>query len=276
MMNAWYAMITKKAEAIQFIKMHGLGNDFAVINTLNQKVDCVAKLPIAKLADRHFGIGFDQMLIIYPPNAHGADYFCRIYNADGKEAYQCGNGLRCVARALHEESLCGKNVNIETKAGIFPIDIKNYNEIQIELGIPEIENLSCKINNLSISLISLGNPHAILKVPAINDDLSTKQGLEVYHSQSFPQGINVGLVEVIDPTHIALRTIERGTGETYACGSNACAAVTAGVVNGWLEQGQPIQVDFRGGSLVIAWQGEGHTIKMIGPAERVFSGTLQV
>lgn len=264
------------AKPIYFTKMHGLGNDFVVINAINQAIDNIEDLPIAALADRHSGIGFDQLLIIGPST--DAEFYCRIFNADGTEAEQCGNGLRCVARELHEQKLCGKRVTLATKAGVFPVEIENYNEISVTLGVPKVESTLFKLSAdlPTISLISLGNPHAILKVASIYNERSMMVGKEIYESKAFPQGINVGLVEVINKQHIALRTLERGTGETYACGSNACAAVCAGVVNGWINRSTKVQVEFRRGSLMIDWPGEGNPVQMIGPATNVFSGTIEL
>lgn len=259
---------------IYFTKMHALGNDFVVINTLTQNTKAITHLPIVQLADRHSGIGFDQLLII--ESSKRADFYCRIYNADGHEALQCGNGLRCVARELHEQKLCQNLLSLETKAGIFPIDIKNYQEIRIELGVPTIKQQQFKLNpDLTLSLISLGNPHAILKVNSLADQDAILKGKYIFQHSAFKEGINVGLMEIIDSNHIALRTIERGVGETDACGSNAAAAVCAGIVNGWLDNGHSIEVKFKRGSLMIDWQDPQQALSMIGPANRVFSGNFE-
>lgn len=266
-----------KTKPICFTKMHGLGNDFVVINTVNQFIDNIDNLPIKAFADRHVGIGFDQLLVVSPYPSKEAEFYCRIFNADGTEAEQCGNGLRCVARVLHEQKLCGNSIKLATKAGVFPVNIENYNEISIILGVPTIEDKLFKLTNdlPTISLISLGNPHAILKVASIHDEGSMKMGKEIYASKTFQQGINVGLVEIVGKQHIALRTLERGAGETYACGSNACAAVCASIVNGWVNDKDRVQVEFRRGSLMIEWPGEGKPIKMTGPATNVFSGKIE-
>lgn len=260
---------------ISFTKMHGLGNDFVVINSLNQDIPNVDDLPITALANRHVGIGFDQLLIIGPSTK--ADYSIRIFNADGSEAEQCGNGLRCIARELHENKLCGKKVTLATKAGVFPVTIENYDEISVALGVPKIEDSLYQLrNDLPITLISLGNPHAILKVASIQDETSMLKGKAIYEHKTFSQGINVGLMQVINQSHIALRTLERGTGETYACGSNACAAVCAGIINDWIESNAPVKVDFRLGSLLIEWPGEGKPVTITGPASHVFSGSCEI
>jgi diaminopimelate epimerase len=238
---------------LHFTKMHGLGNDFVVINAINQTFDA-ASCPIMRMADRHLGIGFDQLLVIEPSTE--ADFFCRIYNADGSEAEQCGNGLRCIARYLHEEKLhVDASLRIQTKAGIFPIHIHDYQHIAVTMGAPTI----ISTDPVSFSMISVGNPHAILKVDSVDQ----------IPDASMPEA-NVGFMEVISRERIRLRTIERGAGETHACGSNACAAVVSGMMNGWL--GSSVTVEFRYGTLIIEWEGDDHPIRMSGPAASVFVG----
>lgn len=257
-----------------FTKMHGLGNDFVIINTLNQTVD-INKLAIAKLADRHRGIGFDQLILIEPSKQ--ATFFCRIYNADGTEAEQCGNGLRCVARLLHEEKWhTSPSFNLETKAGIFPLTIKDYDNIQIAMGTPQIQEKLTKLtiaaHPISLSILSLGNPHAIVKIESVDRIAADQLGTAISEHPHFTAGANVGFMQIINPNHVRLRTYERGAGETFACGSNACAAAVAGIANGWLQD--RVEVSFKHGSLIIEWQGENHPIYMTGPAARVFSGEL--
>lgn len=256
--------------------MHGLGNDFVIINKIQQAFD-IQQLPIAKLGLRHMGIGFDQLLIIEP--AQHADFFCRIFNADGSEAEQCGNGLRCVARFIKEEGLhSSTSFKIETKAGIFPLSIDDYDHIRVTMGPPQIQEklIELAFNNdldtLPVSILSIGNPHAILKVDSIDKpclfDLSSKISTHAF----FPNGVNVGCMQIINPHFLRLRTFERGVGETFACGSNACAAVVAGIANGWLQH--EVNVEFAYGSLLIKW-GEGdEPVYMTGPASRVFSGEI--
>ncbi len=266
-----------KQESIPFTKMHGLGNDFAVINTVDLPFTLPA-LPISQLADRHVGIGFDQLLIIEP--SQQADFFCRIFNADGSEAEQCGNGLRCVARFIHEEGLNrSRSLSLETKAGIYPLAIPDYDHIRVTMGSPQIHerlielSLHSRLNPISLSILSVGNPHAIVKVASL-DNLPTDQiGSEISVHSHFPNGANVGFMQIVSPHHIRLRTFERGAGETFACGSNACAAAVAGILNGWLQQ-QQIQVEFRYGSLFIDWMDQDNPIQMIGPASRVFTGEI--
>lgn len=263
-------------DLVYFTKMHGLGNDFVVINALKHSVSFTPAV-IKQLADRHTGIGFDQLLMIEP--AKTADFFCRIFNSDGSEAEQCGNGLRCVARFIHEEGLSTQTAfRLETIAGIYPVHITNYDHIQIAMGAPQIKaaltelTLGSPLNPVSLSILSVGNPHAIVKVDAMDAaDIDQLAAQLSQHSQ-FPDGVNIGFMQIIDQSHIRLRTFERGAGETFACGSNACAAAVAGMVNGWLAQ--QVSVQFRYGSLQIKWDEATKTIEMTGPATSVFKGTF--
>jgi diaminopimelate epimerase len=259
---------------IRFTKMHALGNDFMVVDAVNQQID-KQDFSAALLAERHTGIGFDQLLLIEPSTK--ANFFCRIFNADGSEAEQCGNGLRCVARFIHENGLSqsGK-LTIETAAGIFPIDIEHYGHIRVEMGVPNVAEplLPVDINSQpsSISVLSLGNPHAILKVTGLADIQTTALAPMITSQACFPRGANVGFMEIVTPHHIRLRTVERGAGETLACGSNACAAAVAGIKNGWLKP--VVKVEYSLGSLEVDWQGEGKPVYLTGPADRVYSGVI--
>lgn len=263
------------SSSLSFTKMHGLGNDFAVVNTLAQPLTPDV-LAIAKLADRHRGIGFDQLLLIEP--SQEADFFCRIFNADGSEAEQCGNGLRCVARFIHEQGLtASRTFSIATKAGVYPLHIDDYDHIRVTMGTPDIQETLVElniatVNRIALSVLSVGNPHAIVKVDSIQSALPATLGEPLSTHAYFPQGANIGFMQIISPHHIRLRTFERGVGETFACGSNACAAAVAGMINGWL---QPrVDVEFRYGTLTIEWEGKGKPIHMTGPATHVFSGTI--
>jgi diaminopimelate epimerase len=267
-------------QAIHFTKMHGLGNDFMIINNLDQTLQ-PAQLPITDWSNRYTGIGFDQLLLIEPSSQ--ADFYCRIFNADGSEAEQCGNGLRCVARFVHENQIIATDkVTIETKAGVFPVTIKSYQEISVAMGQPQIKEPLVELAFPSrqadltrqLSIISMGNPHAILKVNSIEDVSVSTLGAEIAAHSRFPQGANVGFMEVITPNHIRLRTYERGSGETHACGSNACAAVIAGIANHWLAD--KIKVEFGYGSLWIETSGIKGPLRMTGPADYVFSGLLEL
>lgn len=261
---------------LPFTKMHGLGNDFIIIYApdLNVSLD---NIPVAQLADRHLGIGFDQMLVLEP--SQSADFSIRIFNADGSEAEQCGNGLRCVARYIHERGLHPQSTcTLATKAGVFSVDIHQYDKICIAMGAPIVEanltqiNLPSYPHQVSLSLLSLGNPHAIISVETLQDSSLNQLANEVSVHANYPHGINVGLMQVLSRDHIRLRTYERGVGETNACGSNACAAVVAGIVNGWLNH--EVRVEYRLGSLLVKWDGDTKPIYMTGPAETVYRGEM--
>ena len=269
-------MTKQTANRIHFSKMHGLGNDFVVMNTIHQAID-LATLPIKQLGDRHFGIGFDQLLLIEPSKQ--ADFFCRIFNTDGSEAEQCGNGLRCVARYLREEGLHhAAKVSIETKAGIFKITIKNNDHIAVSMGVPCIESnktllsLPSSTTKIALHVVSMGNPHAIIHTDAIDILTVAKHGKEISTHQHFPAGINVGFMRIINPHHIELRTYERGAGITHACGSNACAAVAAGIATGLLQQS--VDVDYQYGRLHVEWDDINKPIILSGPATTVYSGVF--
>jgi len=263
---------------IRFSKMHGIGNDFVIINAMHQTVSLDAFVSsITKLADRHVGIGFDQALIIEA--SQKADFFCKIFNSDGSEAMQCGNGLRCVARFIYESGLTSKRIlHLETKAGIYAVEIQDDHHINMNMGLPAIieKSISLALNPteppINLSIISLGNLHAILKVDDSNDALAAKLGPLISTHAYFPNGINVGFMQIVNSHHIRLRTFERGAGLTLACGSNAGAAVAAGMIHGWLRH--PVKVEYSYGSLMVEWQGDNHSLHLIGPADFVFEGEL--
>jgi len=270
--------MTKQTRQISFTKMHGLGNDFVIINTLTQSFD-VDTINIQAFANRHSGIGFDQLLTIHPST--DADYFIRIFNSDGSEAEQCGNGLRCIARYVNEdESLKHPNkLTLATKAGIFPVSIADYDHIRIAMGVPTVmdRQVLIDLNNhtqVNVTNLSLGNPHAIVKINESQTDFFDLHAHEIATHSRYIAGTNVGCMIVVDPHSIKLRTLERGTGETYACGSNACAAVVAGILNNWIAQNA--QVDFQSGSLFIEWSGDNTPVYMTGPASRVFEGQFRI
>jgi diaminopimelate epimerase len=274
-------------QSILFSKMHGLGNDFVVINAMSHPIQ-LSLNQIQHIADRHLGIGCDQILIIEktPP----AQFVCRIFNADGSEAEQCGNGLRCVAQFLYDKKLAVKNTfSIATTAGIFDVQIRDDHLIEIVMGAPcftpkkipfitdaakniyelQLDQLATCIN---LSVLSMGNPHAVLEVNSIDTFPVSKMGAEIASHPAFPQSTNVGFMEIINRQHIRLRTFERGAGETFACGSNACAAVVAGIKNGVLDH--LVKVSLMYGDLWIEWLGNNSTVKMTGPATTVFEGEI--
>jgi diaminopimelate epimerase len=274
------------AMSLSFCKMHGLGNDFILIDACNKTID-LNKTFVKFLANRHLGIGFDQLLLIEKSSV--ADFACRIFNSDGSEAEQCGNGLRCAARFIQETNLSNKNnLSIETKAGIFNIVIHDYNHIQVTMSVPifkpklihflvekqkNIYAIEIKPgHSLPFAVLSMGNPHAILRIPSLKNYPVIDIAHHIANHPAFPQSVNVGFIEIVSRQLIYLRTVERGAGETYACGSNACAAVVAGILNGWLDNSVTVQLTY--GSLLIEWEGENQPVIMTGSATRVFTGTI--
>jgi len=234
--------MSSQPRPLTFTKMHGLGNDFMVINTIQQPFD-LGMVSIPALADRHIGVGFDQLLLIEPSTS--ADFFCRIFNSDGSEAEQCGNGLRCIARYLHEEGIHqGSTLTIETRSGIFPIKINKIDNVTVTLSPPPAADIELRLNpHTELHSLSLGNPHTILKVDSVETAAVATLGPEISTHPHFACGTNVGFMEVVNRDHIRLRTFERGTGETHACGSNACAAAIIGIRNHSLAN--RVMVEFR-------------------------------
>lgn len=274
---------------IRFTKMHGLGNDFAVFDAVNQALAFNGEL-VRRLADRHFGIGFDQLLLVEKYDGIDADFRYRIYNADGGEVEQCGNGARCFARFVYEQGLTTKTtIPVMTASGRIVLAINPDGQVTVNMGIPklspeEIPLISAQRQTLytvqvgqepvSFAAASMGNPHAVLQVADVETAPVATLGAQLESHPSFPKRVNVGFMQVVHPGHIRLRVFERGTGETMACGTGACAAVVAGCVQGLLAD--TVQVDLPGGSLHIAWQGEGEPVWMTGPATTVYSGSISL
>ncbi len=249
-----------------FSKMHALGNDFIVIDAT--KTPCrMDALFIQKLSDRHTGIGFDQLLILEP--SPQADFFMRIFNSDGTEAKQCGNGLRCVAHFIAERSLSfKKNISIETLSGVANIQIEK-DTIRVNMGVPQLN----PINMPDITAISMGNLHAIMIVASLEDCPVLEIANQLSHHPTFPDGVNVGFMEIIDTRRIHLCTIERGAGRTLSCGSNACAAVVAGIKQGHLDHSVIIELQY--GNLYVEWSGlTDSPVFLSGPAVFVFNGSI--
>lgn len=260
------------AALLKFTKMHGLGNDFAVLYGAQNRKFSLSLIP--SLAHRQTGIGFDQLLWIIPqPNQR---YLCRIFNADGREAEQCGNGLRCVARYLHEEGLVTANdFAIATIAGNCSVTIKDYEHITITLPLPIIQQQLTDLLNdqqTDLTYLSTGNPHIILKVPTVHADdvIKLTKAINIKH----PEGINIGFMEINSPQAIRLKTYERGVGFTNACGSNACAAVFTGYSKQWLAA--KVTVELPLGTLDIAIQKQHKQILLTGPASHVYQGELDL
>ena len=271
---------------LNFAKMHGLGNDFMVVDAIRQTVN-LAQLPVTRLSHRHLGIGFDQLLLIVPSTT--ADFGCRILNADGSEAEQCGNGLRCVARYIVEKGLSkSSEFTISTKAGQYHAAILTDLQVQISMGLPNFDPAlipfltperkslyDFKLKDevfVQGSVLSMGNPHVVLEVASVADFPVRDIGKQISEHRAFPQSTNVGFMEIIDRNQIRLRTFERGTGETHSCGSNACAAVVAGIMHDNLDAS--VKVHLKYGELTVTWPEKTKPVLMTGPAIHIFDGTL--
>ena len=274
---------------IQFSKMHGLGNDFVVIDNVTQNI-FFSKDKIRQLADRNFGIGFDQMLMVEPPYDPEQDFHYRIFNADGSEVSQCGNGARCFARFVKMKGLTNRNkIVVSTKAGRMVLYLEKDGQVTVNMGKPKFEPAQVPIKankeegtylirsddkTLFCGAVSMGNPHCVMEVEDIQTaDVETLGPLLETHER-FPEGVNVGFMQILNPGHIKLRVFERGAGETLACGSGACAAVAIGQIQGKL--GKEVKVELPGGKLRIRWQGKDNVLKMTGPAEHVFDGYINL
>lgn len=272
---------------LNFTKMHGLGNDFVVINGFEQAINLDAET-IRFLADRRFGIGCDQILLLAPPKTGDCDVNYRIFNADGGEVSQCGNGARCVAVYLRKKGLVDKDEIIAgTSHGKLHLYLEDNDNVRVDMGIPQLDpdaiplkfsqregQYPVQLDGIDVTLraLSIGNPHAVLLVDNVEQAPVHVLGPRIQESGLFPEGVNVGFMQIIDRKHILLRVYERGAGETMACGSGACAAVVAGCLGGELED--TVDVGLRGGHLSVSWQGEGKSVWMIGPATFVYEGRI--
>ncbi|PTR15534.1 diaminopimelate epimerase [Nitrosospira sp. Nsp2] len=268
--------------------MHGLGNDFIVIDAVNQAV-ALRREQLRLLADRHFGIGCDQILLI--ETAEGdADFRYRIFNADGGEVEQCGNGARCFVRYVHDYAMTAKReIRVETLAGLIIPKLERNGEVTVNMGAPKFEPsdipfiaekraltypLDIEGRQVEISALSMGNPHAVQVVPDIDQAPVLTEGVLIEGHVRFPQRVNAGYFQVLGRHHIRLRVYERGTGETLSCGTGACAAVVTGIQRGMLES--PVKVSFGSGDLGICWEGENRPVWMSGPAVAVFDGEIDL
>lgn len=277
---------------IQFTKMHGLSNDFVVIDAVSQHVNLRAS-QIQKLADRHTGIGFDQLLLIEPPSRPDADFDYRIFNSDGGEVEHCGNGARCFAKFVTDRELTSKPViTVNTARGLIELELTDLGLVRVNMGQPVLDPnalpyagpaeldasqtvaLDIPFDQKQFGLISMGNPHAVCIVDSVDSIAVEDIGRAVQMLPQFPDSVNVGFVEIVSRTEIRLRVYERGAGETLACGTGACAAVAYARL---LEQlDSQASVATRGGNLQIEWQGIGHDLMMTGPAESVFEGEFRL
>lgn len=274
---------------IRFTKMHGLGNDFVVLDAVRQAfVPSTAQARF--LGDRHFGVGCDQILLVERPSRPDVDFRYRIFNADGSEVEQCGNGARCFARFVADKGLSDKReIRVETKSGVITPRLADDGQVTVDMGTPrfapgEIPFISdsdaieqpLEINGreITITAVSMGNPHAVQVVERVNEFPVAIDGPLIENHPRFPQRVNAGFMEVRDRHAIQLRVYERGAGETLACGTGACAAVVAGIRRGLLDS--PVRVSTRGGELTIAWAGPGQAVLMTGPAVTVFEGVVDI
>ena len=273
---------------LTFTKMHGLGNDFVVVDATRQPVVFSPAL-VRRLADRHVGVGCDQVLVVEPPDVADVDFSYRIFNADGGEVEQCGNGARCFVRFVRDKGLTGKRaIRVSTRAGVITPRLEDDGLVTVDMGVPVLEPARVPFvtdsnqlvqaldlpngERIAITVVSMGNPHAVQVVASVDTAAVAAAGPLIECHPRFPARVNAGFMEVVDAHRIRLRVFERGAGETLACGTGACAAVVAGVLRSLLKS--PVTVETRGGRLVIAWAGVGTPVSMTGPAETVFEGEI--
>jgi diaminopimelate epimerase len=273
---------------MRFTKMQGLGNDFVVIDAIRQPIELDAA-EVRRLADRHFGVGCDQLLLVEPPRLAETEFHYRIFNADGSEVEQCGNGARCFARYVRDEGLSRSDcIRVGTASGSISLQLQDDGQVRVDMGVPRFEpaaiplkvrsrapayDLGAGCAALRVGAVSMGNPHAVLAVTGSLDDAPVAElGPKIASDPLFPQSANVGFMMRQSASAIRLRVWERGVGETLACGTGACAAVVIGRL--WGELDERVEVSLPGGVLIIEWPGEGAAVMMTGPAVRVFDGEI--
>lgn len=274
---------------LEFTKMHGLGNDFMVVDLISQRA-YFDSLTIQRLADRHFGVGFDQLLVVEPPDVPNADFKYRIFNADGSEVEQCGNGVRCFARFVHERQLTSKTkIKVQTKAGIVEPELGANGWVRVNMGYPKFLPQEIPFvadapeslydidlaggEKLTIDVVNMGNPHAVTIVQDILTADVARLGPQIESHERFPQRVNAGFMQILDEQHARLRVFERGVGETLACGTGACAAAVSGMRRGLLAS--KVEIELAGGKLQIEWK-EGDVVWMTGPTANVYEGRLDL
>jgi diaminopimelate epimerase len=274
---------------LEFAKMHGLGNDFVVFDGIRQRVSLTPE-QLRYIADRHFGVGCDQILLVEASTQPDVDFRYRIFNADGGEVEQCGNGARCFVRFVHDRGLTDKReIHVETLGGVIAPRLEGDGNVTVNMGIPRflpseipfihdddvvIYSLDVADETLEISVVGLGNPHAVQVVASVDEAPVAAHGPLIERHERFPKGVNAGFMQIIDRHHIKLRVYERGAGETLACGTGACAAAVTGIRRGLLDS--PVRVTTRGGDLTIAWGATDRPALMTGPAETVFTGEIEL
>ena len=274
---------------IAFTKMHGLGNDFVVIDAMNQKINLSTE-QLRFLANRRLGVGCDQVLLVETAKQEGVDFRYRIFNADGGEVEQCGNGARCFARFVRDKALSNKDrIRVETNSGLIELHVEQDEQVTVDMGIPRFEpaeipfqatqqamSYQLQVDNETIELnvLSMGNPHAVMLVDDVDAAPVERLGPLIESHKRFPQRVNAGFMQVISAQHIKLRVYERGAGETQACGTGACAAVVAGRLRQLLSD--QVRVQLPGGDLHIRWAGNNSPVMMTGPATSVFDGNIEL
>ncbi|OEY66455.1 diaminopimelate epimerase [Marinobacter sp. X15-166B] len=276
-------------QMLAFTKMHGLGNDFMVVDAISQSCRLTAE-QIQSLSDRNFGVGFDQLLVVEPPGSPDVDFRYRIYNADGSEVEQCGNGARCFARFVRDRRLTNKTlIRAETTRGVLELRVGRDGWVTVNMGVPELEpaaipfvadarepvyTVSVAGQTVALSAVSMGNPHGVLVVDDVARAPVDTLGPALEQHPRFPARANIGFMQIVDRKKVRLRVFERGCGETLACGSGACAAVVSGRLRGLLDP--RVRVELPGGPLTVEWQGQGAPVMMEGPTESVFEGQVRV
>jgi diaminopimelate epimerase len=281
---------------LRFTKMQGAGNDFVMLDGITQRLDLTTE-QVRHLADRRFGVGADQILLVERPHAAQADFRYRIFNSDGGEVEQCGNGARCFVKFVRERGLTDKSaIQVETLGGVIAPRLESSGEVTVTMGLPAFEPAAVPFDSaglvatrvgddevwplaihgreLAISVVSMGNPHAVQFVADVDDAHVTKDGPVIENHARFPQRANAGFVQVVERHRARLRVWERGAGETLACGTGACAAVVIGIRRRMFDS--PVQVDTRGGRLTIAWDEPGAAVLLTGPATKVYEGEIEI
>jgi diaminopimelate epimerase len=272
---------------LKFTKMQGLGNDFVVFDAISQKVELTAE-QARFIADRHFGIGCDQILLVEKAVLPGTDFRYRILNADGGEVEQCGNGARCFVRFVHDKGMTDKTeIRVDTLGGVIVPKLQADGRVAVDMGVPEftpakvpfitesdalVQPLEVAEQRRDITVVSMGNPHAVQVVDNVDAAPVAIEGPLIERHERFPQRVNAGYMQVMDRSHVRLRVFERGAGETLACGTGACAAVAVGIRRGLIDS--PVSVMTRGGELTVAWRGPGTPVEMTGDAVSVFEGEI--
>lgn len=274
---------------IKFTKMHGLGNDFVVINAISQAITLDTDT-VKYLANRNMGIGCDQLLVVEPSPVEDCDFRYRIFNSDGGEVQQCGNGARCFARFVVDEGLTDKTeIPVLTAGGRITLKLEGSDQVTVDMGQPilapadiplavETQQVTYQTkladHDISFSAVSMGNPHAVLLVESVDDAPVELLGKAFQNTPLFPEQVNAGFMQVVNRSEVRLRVFERGAGETMACGTGACAAIVAGILQGLLDE--TVTVILPAGNLIISWAGVGSAVMMTGPATTVFNGTIKI